>query len=168
MEIGIELILVIIFSILSLFSAAVLIVYIQDCDKRLAKVEDDILNCSTTRVTYGALEKRLADKVSFNTYDALLHRVNHLSSNIEQIREDVCAMRIGSDITDDIIDSSQASVEKEIENLKQALDALMEDNKRVKTNVARLNVCESCNDMILRSHARKIDILLGKGEKESV
>ena len=168
MEIGIELILVIIFSILSLFSAAALIVFVQDCDKRLAKVEDDILNCSTTRVTYGALEKRLADKVSFNTYDALLHRVNHLSSDIERIREDVCDMRIGSDIADDSMHNYQLHFDEQIKDLKQMLDNLTEVHKRVKNDVDCLLINEFCNDAILRSHQRRIDVLLKRGENKNV
>lgn len=137
----------IILSVLCICMLSTILFFMFVCNKRLCSLEDDVYDIRLNKASYQYLRSVK----------------NGLECDIRDLERDVKGAFINIGNVDDKIEN--------LYDFKYCLDektdAILEDLKRTKVNVQRLNVCETCNDYILRSLDRKVKILMSKGEEKN-
>lgn len=146
-----EIIILICFAILSVFCICMLFVilfFMSDCNKRLCSLEDDICDIHLNKVSFQHWRSFKNDIYGY--MHGLERDINGAFINIENVEDKI----------EDFYDFKH--------DFNVRMDAIFEDLKRTKVNVQRLNVCEHCNDFVLRSLSRKVTaLMIGKDKKDA-
>lgn len=169
----------VILSVLCICMLSTILFFMDDCDKRLCSLEDAVYDIRINKASYqylNSFKNDLEDDIrslrseiynACEDYSNLEAQLNEHKNVFNGLRDDISELKSSINIENDSFSEYQKSIECKLSKLNLTFDCLYEDYKRLKIKVKRLEICEVCNDMTLRSHARKINIFLGEKEKNA-